>query len=158
MRKYGNLLIIDDELDLGEILVDVFQPHFEKVIYCSDSTEAIGVTKSIELSAIITDVNMPNLPGDQFVRKIRSAGDLTPIVFLTGEASKELVLTALRLGVSDVFEKPFDGNFLVHRLDRILEIEKRKRNLFSQTDKEKASNEKKLLGLLHVISESKQVS
>ena len=158
LRKYGTLLLIDDEKDIGEILVEVFTPHFEKVIYCDNAQEALGVTKASTLSAIITDLNMPHLPGDQLVRKIRSNGDLTPIVFLTGHASKEMVLSAMRLGVSDVFEKPFDTDFLVQRLDRVLEIEKRKRKIYTTTDPVALENEKKMLGLLHVVSEAKKVA
>ena len=158
MRKYGNLLLVDDEAEIVEILAECFQPHFEKVITCTSAQEALGVIKSIELSAIIMDVNMPEISGDQMVRKIRAQGNLTPIAFLTGFASKELVLSAMRLGVADVFEKPFESQFLIESLDRVLEIEKRRQSLYAQRDLSKIQNEKKLLGLLQVVNEAKKSS
>ena len=101
---------------------------------------------------------MPGLPGDQFVRKLRASGDLTPVVFLTANATKELILTALRLGVSDVFEKPFDSDFLVNSLDRVLEIERRRLSIATNKSKENQNSEKKMLGILQVVSESKKAS
>lgn len=164
MRKYGSLLIIDDEPDICEVLQEIFTDTFDKVITCTNAQQALGVTKAVELSAIITDINMPELPGDQLVRQLRAAGNLTPIMYHTAYANKELILSALRLGVSDVFEKPFDSEFLLARVHRVLDIEARKRNLFKLaadkklTTSEEYMNEKKLLGLLHVVNESKKAS
>jgi two-component system nitrogen regulation response regulator NtrX len=161
MRKYGKLLIIDDEQEIGKVLCEIFENMFEKVIFCDNATEALGVTKATELSAILSDLSMPGLPGDELVRKLRANGNLTPIMLLTGHASKEAILTALRLGVSDVFEKPFDNDFLIASVDRVLEIEKRKRNIFSQLNSKKPNElekEFKMLGLLQVVNETKKAS
>lgn len=161
-RKYGTLLLIDDEKDIGEILTDIFSDMFDKVIYCDNAVEALGVIKAVPLSAIITDLTMPGMTGDQLVRKIRATGDLTPICFLTGHASKEMILSAMRLGVADVFEKPFQAEQLVEALDRVLEIEKRKEKIHTQaapapgaTEKD-PEREKKILGLLQVVNETKK--
>lgn len=152
------LLIIDDEEFIGEILVEIFSPHFDRVLYCSQAKEALEITKTTKLAGILTDLSMPELPGDQLVRLVRSRGDLTPIMFLTGHASKEMVLSAMRLGVTNVFEKPFDNDFLVESVNRALEIEKRRKNITVQTDPDKIAHEKKLLGLMYVVSETKKAS
>ncbi len=161
-RKYGTLLLIDDEKDIGEILTDIFTDMFDKVIYCDNAAEALGVVKATTLSAIITDLTMPGMTGDQLVRKIRSTGNMTPIVFLTGHASKDMILSAMRLGVADVFEKPFQAEHLKASLDRVLEIEKRKEKLHqeealvSENSEKDPEREKKILGLLQVVNETKK--
>ena len=158
MKTYGTLLVIDDEEAIGEFIADIFSTQFEKVICCHDGKEGVIAAQNNELSAIITDISMPGMPGDQLVRKIRATGDLTPIIFLTGHATKEVVLSALRLGVANVFEKPFEKEFLVSSVNRVLEIEKRKRKIYSLEDPVKIAQERKLLGLLHVVNETKKTA
>lgn len=159
MRKYGTLLIIDDEKDIGEILSELFSETFEQVKYFDNVTEALGFLKTQSVSAILSDISMAKLSGYDMVVKLRSEGDLTPVIFLTGYASKELILSALRLGVSDVLDKPIDPETLIQTVDRVLEIEKRQRLFYQKAasdDDAAALKEKKILGLLQVVNDSKK--
>jgi DNA-binding NtrC family response regulator len=159
MRKYGTLLIIDDEKDIGEILSELFCETFEQVKYFDNVTEALAFLKTESVSAILSDISMAKLSGYDMVVKLRSEGNLTPVIFLTGYASKELILSALRLGVSDVLDKPIDPETLIQTVDRVLEIEKRQRLFYQRTatnDDAAALNEKKILGLLQVVNDSKK--
>lgn len=156
MRKYGTLLIIDDEQDIGDILTEIFEPVFEKVIYCNNAQEALGVLKATDLSVVLSDISMPGMTGHDLVVKMRSEGNLTPVIFVTGHASKDVVLSALRLGVSDVIEKPFEPENLTQIVDRVLEIEKRQRKLYQNTDAANAKKDQKMVGLLQVVHDSKK--
>jgi DNA-binding NtrC family response regulator len=157
MKKYGTILIVDDEKEIGEILIDIFANTFEKVVYCDSAQEALSVVQATPLSVILTDYSMPGLSGNDFIIKLRALGHLTPVVFLTGHASKELAISALRLGVSDVIEKPFDSTSLLESIDRVLEIEKRKNNIYKDQSNPSVQ-QKKMVGLLQVVNQSKKVS
>jgi DNA-binding NtrC family response regulator len=163
LRKYGPVLVVDDEKEIGEILGEIFEPSFERVIICTSAQEAIGATKAIQFSMIVCDINMPGLSGEQMVRQLRAAGDLTPVIFVTGAATTKCLRTALNLGVSDVFEKPFDSEQILASVDRILEIEKRRQKLYGDIRQnilspEEIQKERKLLGLLLVVNESKHAA
>ena len=158
MKKFGPLLIIDDEPDISEILSEIFEPHFEKIVPFNRAQDALDFMKDNEVAMILTDLNMPEIPGDQFVRRIRSEGHLMPVLFVTGYANKETVLSAMRLGVSDVIEKPFVAADLVATVERISEIEKRKFQVYSNLGKEpmKDAKAKKMIGLLQIVNEKKE--
>ncbi len=162
MSRYKHLVLVDDERDIGEILGDMFADRFETVSVFSVGPEAYEfIKKTPDVSAIITDINMPNLNGDQLIRKLRSEGIQTPVFFLTGMATKDVILTALRLGVSDVFEKPFTIDVITQGVERVLEIEKRKGVLINQILEGKSTPEeiqklKKMLGLLQVVNEAQK--
>lgn len=163
IRKYGPILIVDDEKEIGEILGEIFEPHFERIVVCTNAQEAIGATKVAQFSVIICDINMPGISGEQMVRQLRAAGDLTPVIFVTGAATAKCLRKAINLGVSDVFEKPFDAAHLIGSIDRVLEIEKRRQKLYIEIGKgilteEEIQKEKKLLGLLLVVNESKHAA
>jgi DNA-binding NtrC family response regulator len=163
LRKYGPVLIVDDEKEIGEILGEMFEPNFEKVILCTNAQEAIGATKATQFSMIVCDINMPGLSGEQMVRQLRASGDLTPVIFVTCAATTSCFRRALNLGVSDVFEKPFDADHILSSVDRILEIEKRRQKLYMDIGQniltpEEIKKEKKILGLLLVVNESKHAA
>lgn len=160
MKYQRSILIFDDEPSVGEMLIDMLSPCYEEVVFTDSALQAKELIHKRSFSLIISDVQMPQLPGPDFVRLVRALGRLEPIIFLTGNATKDLVLSALRLGVSDVIEKPFDHEQFYRSLEHVFEIEKR-RNQFFQ-DKLKADTspldlerQRKMLGLLHVVSEKK---
>lgn len=161
MREGESILIIDDETEIGEILVDLLSPEYEKVVFANHPQKAKELLTKESFSIIMSDVNMPELKGPDLIRLLRASGNLTPVVFLTGAASKDTVLTAIRLGVSDVLEKPFDAEELIKSLDRVLEIDKRRTQLIldkhNNKKPEDTERQQKMLGLLHVANEKKKV-
>ena len=160
MSSEKRILIIDDEPEIGEILLEMLKPHYPHTFFMSDAKKARERLLSEQFSLIISDISMPGLPGPELIRVLRADGNWTLVIFLTGHASKENVLSALRLGVSDVLEKPFDEEVLIHTIERIFEIEKRKNRLILESSshemkKEDIDKKNKMLGLLHLANERK---
>lgn len=160
MGRYDKLVLIDDEEEIGGTLKALFSEMFKEVTFYEDSQKALEEITKNEPSLIISDINMPGMSGDALVRQVRSRGILIPIVFLSGYVTREVYAMALRLGVSDIFEKPYDFDYMQKAIEKILELEKRKSILYIHMadpnyPKDKIEKEKKLLGLLHVVHESK---
>lgn len=160
MKRKKSILIFDDEQMVGEMISELLSPLYEEVIYTDSAQTARELIQKRSFSLIISDVHMPQLPGPDFVRLVRAQGRLDPIIFLTGNSSKELVLTALRLGVSDVIDKPFDPDQFYKSIESVFEIEKRRNQYYQDQLKTDISpldleRQKKMLGLLHVVSEKK---
>lgn len=160
MKRQRSILVFDDEPNVGEMILEMLSPLYEEVIFTDSAQRARELIQKRSFSLTISDVHMPQLPGPDFVRLVRALGRLEPIVFLTGNSNKDLVLTALRLGVSDVIDKPFDPEQFYKTIENVFEIEKRRSQLSQDKLKDDVSplnleRQKKMLGLLHVVSEKK---
>jgi PAS domain S-box-containing protein len=85
------------------------------------------------IDCIICDFQMPRMNGLELLRILRSEGDDTPFIFLTGQGNESLAAEALRAGADDYFTK--DGGFahyerLINSIRRIVEAQKDRRNRF----------------------------
>lgn len=160
MKRQKSILFLDDETALGEIITSLLSPIYEEVLYCSSPDEAKKHVTERSFSLIMTDVQMPELSGPDFIKFVRSLGRIDPVLFLTGYANKDVILSAMRLGASDVIEKPFKNDELLQTIDRVFELEKRRlqmyETLFTQKNSEsKVGNQKRMIGLLQVANEKK---
>lgn len=84
--------------------------------------------EGLEPGCIVTDVRMPEMNGLELVRRLRSAGVALPVIVLTGHGDVPLAVEAMKAGVTDFLEKPFDDEVLLSAvaaaLDRGAEAER----------------------------------
>jgi DNA-binding NtrC family response regulator len=153
MKRQKSILVVDDQHDIGEHVKFLLDRVYEEVIYCSSALVAQDYVKQRAFSLILSDVTMPGMMGHEFVTILRSIGRIEPVIFVTGNITKDILMAALRLGVSDVIEKPFLEKTLLDSVERTLEIDKRNRSLYENIFLNKDSdenNQKKMIGLLQV--------
>lgn len=74
---------------------------------------------------IVTDVRMPDMTGLELARRLRDTGSVEPVIVITGHADVPLAIEAMRAGVVDFIEKPFDDEVLLSSIHRVLEQAKR---------------------------------
>jgi YesN/AraC family two-component response regulator len=79
----------------------------------SDGRQALEIVNRQQVTAIVSDINMPKMDGLQLLKEIRNLGLDTPFVFVSAYGDKENYLEALRLGATDFIEKPFDNTELL---------------------------------------------
>ena len=85
-----------------------------------DGTEGAWLAAENEYDALVLDVMLPGLPGDQLCARLREAGDWTPILMLTARSLPEEEARALDAGADDFLAKPFSYLVLVARLRALL--------------------------------------
>ena len=73
-----------------------------------------------DIGVLITDWNMPNMNGLEFVIKVREVDKQTPIIMVTTEGGKKEVITALKAGVNNYIVKPFSADILKEKLDGVI--------------------------------------
>jgi two-component system response regulator FixJ len=70
---------------------------------------------------IVTDVRMPDMTGLELARRLRDSGSVEPVIVITGHADVSLAIEAMRAGVVDFIEKPFDDEVLIASIQRVLD-------------------------------------
>lgn len=161
LKDNKKILIVDDEPEICSIVSEVLEPFYSTLESINDSESAAQSILRNEYDLIISDIMMPRMNGSELIRFSRSNGILTPIIFLTGYANKETLMAGMRLGVSDIIEKPFDSDVLISSARRIIEIEKRKQDwILAKNDphltKEQIEKKRKMIGLFLVSTEKQK--
>jgi two-component system response regulator FixJ len=70
---------------------------------------------------IITDIRMPQMNGLELVRRLRAAGVALPVIVITGHGDLPMAIEAMRAGVVDFLEKPFDDGALLASVRRAID-------------------------------------
>ena len=95
----------------------------EDIIEAEDGADAYAKLETESgINFIITDWNMPNMSGLEFVNKVRSSNFKTlPILMVTTRSIKEDIIEAMKAGVNSYIVKPFTPQTLQEKIDRILD-------------------------------------
>jgi two-component system chemotaxis response regulator CheY len=116
-----SILSIDDSQSVRQMISATLTGAGYRVDEASDGAE--GYTKAIagSYSAIITDLNMPNMSGLEFIRKFREhpASRGVPIIFLSTESDESSKRAAKEAGAIGWVVKPFDQNQLIAAIRKV---------------------------------------
>lgn len=154
-----SVLIVDDEADIRELLSEHVRAMGFNVLTAEDGVKALEATQQHEISAIVCDIEMPNMNGLKFLETVRARDIDIPFIILTGLADKERVLTALRLGALDFVSKPFRSDELRSVIQRAVEIGIRRNRLhshYANGDLNSVAREKKMIKLLTLTNHKKR--
>jgi DNA-binding NtrC family response regulator len=101
------ILVVEDSKPLREMLVHVLKEDGTGVDSARDGKEALDKYYSTPYDLIITDLNMPEVSGIELIKKIRERDDLVEFIIITGYASLESAVEAIKAGAFDYIIKPF---------------------------------------------------
>lgn len=110
------ILVVEDEKNLNKLISKKLAAEGYTVDSCFDGMEALDFLFLATYDGMILDVMMPRLSGFELLRRIRSQGDTTPVLFLTARDSVEDKVEGLDLGASDYLVKPFSFAELMARI------------------------------------------
>ncbi len=114
------LLVVDDDPSLREALALVLDLDGFDVTTAQDGREAIRTLADTPPDAVVLDVLMPGIDGLEVCRRMRAAGDRTPVLMLTARAEVGERVEGLEAGADDYLAKPFAREELVARLRALL--------------------------------------
>ncbi len=121
------LLIVEDDYDLGVTLKNYLELNKFKVIWEKNGVDALDIIKKQNFDLMILDVMMPKMDGFTLAEQILEVKPESSFLFLTARTSKEDKIKGLKLGADDYITKPFDVDEFILRIYNII---KRTKNQF----------------------------
>jgi len=116
----ARLLVVDDEPNIVELLSASLRFAGFEVASAANGLAALELARSFRPDLLVLDIMMPGLDGFGVVRRLRSEGSRTPVVFLTAKDATEDKVQGLTLGGDDYVTKPFSLEEVVARIRTVL--------------------------------------
>lgn len=115
-----NILLAEDDLNLGVLLLDYLETEGFYIKLCKDGEMAWQAFQNHTFDACLLDVMMPKLDGFSLAKKIREINAQIPILFITAKSLKEDKLKGYGIGADDYITKPFDEEELLWKLKALM--------------------------------------
>lgn len=102
-------LIVDDSASMRQLVSITIKDAGYDVLVAENGEDAMGKLKSTKVDMVITDLNMPEMDGIEFIKKLRDMPDykFVPIVMLTTESQETKRQEGKQAGASGWIVKPF---------------------------------------------------
>ncbi|MCE0738922.1 two-component system response regulator YbdJ [Bacillus sp. G16] len=117
MKGY-HILIVEDDVMIGDLLQKILQREGYHVMWKTDGADVLSVIQKVDL--VIMDVMLPGEDGYQMSAKIKKLGLRIPVIFLSARNDMDSKLQGLQIG-EDYMVKPFDPRELLLRMKNMLE-------------------------------------
>lgn len=114
------LMIVDDEVDLLAELKPLMERSGYEVLSAINGEQALELAASAKPDLIVLDMLMPRVDGRNVLRRLREAGNWTPVILLTKVNAPVERIMSLQEGADDYLNKPFDPLELVARVQAVL--------------------------------------
>jgi two-component system response regulator HydG len=114
----GRILIVDDDVSLGEMLVEGLGERGFDCIFAADADDACRQFAEEEFDTVVTDLNLPKIGGLELCHRFAESRPDVPVIVLTAYGSFDSAVGAIRSGAYDFITKPFDLNVVVLALKR----------------------------------------
>jgi DNA-binding response OmpR family regulator len=115
--KNFTILLMEDEVDLGETLQEMLEDEGYDVIWVKDGLEAADVSFKKQFDLYIFDINVPEFNGLELLESLRDAQDNTPAIFISAMVDLETIRKAFKVGAEDYLKKPFFPEELLLRIE-----------------------------------------
>jgi two-component system chemotaxis response regulator CheY len=124
VSKDMKFLVVDDFSTMRRIIKNLLiDLGYANVTEADDGSTALPMLQTGNYDFLITDWNMPGMPGLDLLKAVRADPKLAklPVLMLTAEAKREQIIEAAQAGVNGYVIKPFTAVTLKEKIDKILE-------------------------------------
>lgn len=121
--KSMRILVVDDFQTMRRIIINLLrQLGFSNVVEAADGALALQRVKEDNIDLVISDWNMPNMTGLDFLKELRASDEYKalPFIMVTAEGKKENVIAAVQAGVNNYIVKPFNAATLKEKLIKVI--------------------------------------
>jgi len=114
------ILLAEDDLNLGILLVDYLETEGFEVKLCKDGEFALKTFENNTYNLCLFDVMMPKMDGFSLAKAVRARNKEIPILFISAKSLKEDKLKGYALGADDYITKPFDEEELLWKIKAVV--------------------------------------
>ena len=124
MDKGMKVLVVDDFSTMRRIIKNLLRElGFTNTVEADDGSTALPIRTGGGIDFLITDWNMPGMPGIELLNAVRGDDDLKnlPVLMVTAEAKREQIVQAAQAGINGYIVKPFTAQTLQQKIEKIFE-------------------------------------
>ena len=136
----SRILLVDDDPNTLASLARAFRLEGHEATVCDNADRALDLARAHKFDMILSDVVMPGKNGIELLADLKTAGVVTPVVMISGQANVEMAVKATRLGAVDFLEKPLSTDKLLLTLENVVKLsrlEQENRDLRQRVGKHK---------------------
>ncbi len=118
------ILVVDDFSTMRRIVKNLLtELGFNNISEADDGNTALPILERGGIDFLVTDWNMPVMPGIDLLKAVRASPKLAglPVLMVTAEAKREQIMEAAQAGVNGYVVKPFTADTLKEKVDKIFE-------------------------------------
>jgi len=115
------ILFVDDDADLRKIVNDQLTALGYVLDEAEDGNTAVQKLEKGNYDVMLLDINMPGKSGIDVLKVIKDKALKTKVIMLTGRVGFSVATESLKLGAYDYITKPFNLDYLVFSIKRVLE-------------------------------------
>ena len=105
--RKANILVVDDDLYIGDLIRDSLKDQGHNVIVVDNGEEAIELFKENHFDIAFIDYMLPGVTGLEVIRKARSDNPQTALILITGSVTSYIAEEAVAEGATSFLQKPF---------------------------------------------------
>src|ERR1044071_10037121 len=124
-RQPARILVAEDEANLRLVLQKELQRMGHDVRVVPDGEAALKLLEESNVDVLLSDINMPNQTGMELLRRVHQRPNPPEVIMLTGHATVESAIEAMKLGAYDYLSKPYR----IAELDALVKQAAEKRRL-----------------------------
>jgi DNA-binding response OmpR family regulator len=120
-----HVLIIDDDIAVLNMVSDALAQHGMQVHPFAEGTEAMNLLERAEepvMDLVLSDINMEGMDGFDVIHRVKAINPKLPVVLMTGQGSLDYAIRAMRLGASNLFQKPLSIRELVNSVFHLVGV------------------------------------
>jgi signal transduction histidine kinase len=154
------ILLVDDETDFLSIMSERMKARGMDVSTAASAREAIQLAETESFDAIILDLQMPEMDGLEVLKALKAKNPELQVILLTGHATVEKSVAAMKMGAMDLMEKPADFGMLTEKIKNarakkmgLIEKQTREKMKMQEIEAEKLASVGELAtGIAHEIN------
>jgi CheY-like chemotaxis protein len=118
------ILVVDDDEFSQKVVSRILDREGYEVVCAGSGTEALNLLRKVRPALILMDYMLPDQDGVETTRRLKQSGDFAaiPVIMLTGQSSRDTVISSLAAGAADFLTKPINPGALLAKISKYADL------------------------------------
>ena len=131
----AKILVVEDDESMNEVLTEMLEDDDHEVVSVFNGNDALKRCEKGKFDLVISDVRLPGMDGVETLTRIKALHPDQKCIIITGYASADTPVRAIRLKVNDYLFKPFSLDYFLGSVNRAIYLESERQTTFSLVQK-----------------------